>query len=165
MKKRSGASRKAWAIGRFTAQRELAKGKTPTEAARAGRGTRKRVGISLATRTAGQSSGPQYPDHGNARVSALGSTMITQDNPDRVDSTETVKSRRDTRRYRRLGGSGGREGIYRDPALSISYWIRGKLNVRIAPAKVIDPKTGEVRGYQDPITRRVFPTWPPPPTP
>jgi hypothetical protein len=161
MKRRTGASRKAWAVGQKAAQRALTTGKTPDEARRTGRGTRKRVGISMAAGDAGRSAGPQYPDYGDDRVSALGSTMITADNPERIDATETVTARRGTRRYVRLGGSAGRAGVHRDPALSIAYWIRAKLNARIAPAKILDPKTGAVRGYQDPITRRVSPTWPP----
>lgn len=31
------------------------------------------------------------------------------------------------------------------------------------PAKLIDPQTGKVRGYQDPSSRKIYESWPPPP--
>jgi hypothetical protein len=45
-----------------------------------------------------------------------------------------------------------------DPALSFSYYVRRRLYSRhpAQPAKLIDPKTGEVRGWMDPVTRRIY---------
>ncbi len=37
----------------------------------------------------------------------------------------------------------------------INAWITG-------PARIIDPHTGVTVGYMDPISRNVFPVWPPP---
>ena len=34
-------------------------------------------------------------------------------------------------------------------------------DVGMGPAKLIHPKTGRITGYQCPITRRIYRTWPP----
>jgi hypothetical protein len=160
----TGAARLAYVVGQLARGKAIAKGKTHKEAWQAALGARRRLAVIMAKQAARETSDTMLsPLRNTDRGSAYGSTMVTPDNPERAESTETVRRPPHTKRYVRLGGTVGQSGIVRDPAVSLSYWVRAKFNAPgIAPAKLIDPKTGEVRGYQDPITRRIFPTWPPP---
>lgn len=47
--------------------------------------------------------------------------------------------------------------IMGDPRVGFAYALRARLSApAIAPARLIDPKTGDIRGYMDPVSRRVF---------
>jgi hypothetical protein len=76
-----------------------------------------------------------------------------------VPDVKLEKRRKSPIRVRTFMIGATRGGVTGDPRMAVAYWMRKKLSSvlqPVAPARLIDPTTGAIRGYMDPNTRRVF---------